>query len=400
MQYKHKLLISGIAALLIAALVMCLVYFFPAANRAVNVAADDIKAAYERGYNDYAGDLEYYKNEVERLKAEIVENDRKAEEKYNNMVAYYEAKITRLENEMDTLIDYLEFLESYIVDLEFNFSGDDNKDLALQELRLKAWTAIAENYENDIAEAAAKKEAAEGERDDYLSMRDDELPEIIYYTNYINNFVYDSVPLYIPDTWQNIYPPDFDPGIGWIDDDFGDTIEREEYDFVLYQLSDYSGGGTFYAPDMQTQLRSSYPSNAGAGTAATNYWGGAAWPFKTDEQIARRDKFLFGHAWNAEDCSGYANSLVSAYIDYYYRVRDKYISLSSDYEFNYALLMYHQGEYDNYDRLVREKSEEIGGYNEIIATSNAKLKIANDLIEEINDTINNIKNGLESGAEG
>jgi hypothetical protein len=188
----------------------------------------------------------------------------------------------------------------------------------------------------------------------------------------------------------------------WYATSYGSTVEASEYDAAKVELEririhsahpdEFDVETGFKAPDGETFVRISYPSNAGSGVAATDYWGGAANIFKSDEQKARRAKFGFGNSMEASQCSLHANALVSDYISYYN-------SVVSTYE-------YHTGIVDGYKS---DKAENEGYaqavYNEILETERKKavyehiikqnedyLIIVNETIVDIENQINNLTN--------
>jgi hypothetical protein len=115
----------------------------------------DVVAMYQRGYDDYVGDLEYYMELSDNLRLQLAEKEADWQERYDNTVGYYEGRILRLERQIEVLIDYIEVLESYLVELNFDFA-DSSNGLALLNIQLGAYRAMYGNYSDDIGIASAR----------------------------------------------------------------------------------------------------------------------------------------------------------------------------------------------------------------------------------------------------
>ncbi|MDR3264145.1 MAG: hypothetical protein LBT30_07545 [Clostridiales bacterium] len=152
MSNKIKIVIASVLVVLIAG-VGVFVYF----NRdniqivsasSVGYTEADIRASYQRGYEESIGDIEYYRLLCEELQERLIYERGQAEARYDNMVAYYDSVITRLNGEIDRLIEYITALESYIIDLGFDISLPD--DLAFLQLRLGVYQIIKGRLESEI----------------------------------------------------------------------------------------------------------------------------------------------------------------------------------------------------------------------------------------------------------
>jgi hypothetical protein len=384
---RSRAIISVIAFFLIVSLSLFFVFNVSTPVSAA-VTSDDIRAAYQQGYDDYVGDLEYYKAWVEELQQELKDNQVAADERYNKKVAEYEAKIAILNANIDILIARIDYLQNLIVvELGFDF-GYDNVDLAVLNLELASYNAIAARYNGKIADA---NEVLDGLPDlDYLEvLRQENLAYASYYNSLIVSYVYFIDTRYkAPSAWD--YFPS--GSTFWVFADFGVTIEVSEYNYAVVQLASYnssvdSNETAFYSPN-GTAMRKLYPSNAGSGSAATDYWGGALNPFKTPTQYDRREKFNFGQTSTAESCSEKANALVSSFIAYYSLVIQTY-------ETHLSLISMYNDSVNAYGMAAES-------YNSMIILTTAKKAVQDHIISEttslldiINVNIENVKAVIE-----
>jgi hypothetical protein len=374
-----KVIISVVAFGLIAVLLSFV--FFNISSPVSAVASGDIKAAYERGYNDYAGDLEYYKAKVEQLEQEIIDNRAAADERYNNMVAYYEGEIARLNNEIDVLWDYILYLESYLIELDFDFENGDN-DSALLGLRLSAYTAIKEKYENDILNAQSVLDALP-DLDVLNSQYQSFLDEVIYYSGLIDNYVYPAPWHSVPSYWDN------STYHGWIDMEFGSTLEYNEYSYSFYELKYLASNGRFRAIDGSTWLLETYP----VGGDASSYWGVSNYSGQSSTQRARRELFYFSYTMSAADCSAYANQLVASYISYYSAVVEYYSSdlvvVNGYKQQRTSAQEQADSKYSQINDVIAQKAVQ----EYIISEAYDKLEIVNAALAQINDALEALNGG-------
>jgi hypothetical protein len=100
----------------------------------------DMRKNYQDGYDDAIGDVKFYKAIVFDLLKQLAVERSEAEKKYNAMVKRYELQIAELNGQIETMIEYIEALESYIVDLGYEIDLPENERLLT--LRLNVYEII------------------------------------------------------------------------------------------------------------------------------------------------------------------------------------------------------------------------------------------------------------------